>query len=70
MVALVQPVNKVMRSKCSAVQSQKAVSAYFTTKQILPLGFAEQNTKIKETEIILAFHNSNWNLMEKGNCQR
>ena len=26
----------------TAVQSQKAVSAYFTSKQILPLGFAEQ----------------------------
>ena len=28
----------------TAVQSQKAVSAYFTSKQILPFGFAEQNT--------------------------
>ena len=27
----------------SAVQSQKAVSAYFTSKQILPFGFAEQH---------------------------
>ena len=27
----------------SAVQSQNAVSAYFTIKQILPFGFAEQN---------------------------
>ena len=26
---------------CTAVQSQKAVSAYFTSKQILPFGFAE-----------------------------
>ena len=26
----------------SAVQSQKAVSAYFTSKQMLPFGFAEQ----------------------------
>ena len=26
----------------TAVQSQKAVSAYFTSKQILPFGFAEQ----------------------------
>ena len=28
----------------SAVQSQKAVSAYFTIKQILPFGFAEQSS--------------------------
>ena len=28
----------------TAVQSQKAVSAYFKSKQILPFGFAEQNT--------------------------
>ena len=28
----------------TAVQSQKAVSAYFTSKQILPFGFAEQNS--------------------------
>ena len=27
----------------TAVQSQMAVSAYFTSKQILPFGFAEQN---------------------------
>ena len=26
----------------TAVQSQKAISAYFTSKQILPFGFAEQ----------------------------
>ena len=26
----------------TAVQSQKAVSAYFTSKQILPFGFAER----------------------------
>ena len=26
----------------TAVQSQKAVSAYFTSKQILPFGFADQ----------------------------
>ena len=29
---------------CTAVQSQKAVSAYFTSEQILPFGFAEQYT--------------------------
>ena len=29
----------------TAVQSQKAVSAYFTSKQILPFGFAEQNSR-------------------------
>ena len=28
----------------TTVQSQKAVSAYFTSKQILPFGIAEQNT--------------------------
>ena len=28
----------------TAVQSQKAVSAYFTSKQILPFGFAEQTS--------------------------
>ena len=27
-----------------AVQSQKAVSAYFTSEQILPFSFAEQNS--------------------------
>ena len=27
---------------CPAVQSQTAVSAYFTSKKILPFGFAEQ----------------------------
>ena len=30
------------RSHYAAMQSQKAVSAYFTREQILPLGFAEQ----------------------------
>ena len=29
----------------SAVQSQKAVSAYFTSKQILPFGFAEHSSE-------------------------
>ena len=28
----------------TAVQSQQAVSAYFTSKQILPFAFAEQST--------------------------
>ena len=32
----------VMSADSTAVQSQKAVSAYFTSKQILPFGFAEQ----------------------------
>ena len=27
---------------CTAVQSQKAVSAHFTSEQILPFGFAER----------------------------
>ena len=27
----------------SAIQSQKTASAYFTSKQMLPFGFAEQN---------------------------
>ena len=30
----------------SAVQSQKAVSAYFTSKQILPFGFAGQHRHV------------------------
>ena len=30
----------------STVQSQKAVSAYFTSKQILPFGFAEQHWQL------------------------
>ena len=29
----------------TAVQSQKAVTAYFTSKQLLPFGFARQNYK-------------------------
>ena len=28
----------------TAAQSQKAVTAYFLSKQLLPFGFAEQNT--------------------------
>ena len=34
--------NAVRLSSYSAVQSEKAVSAYFTSKQILPSGFANQ----------------------------
>ena len=30
----------------TAMQSQKAVSAHSTSKQILPLGFAEQHTSL------------------------
>ena len=37
----------------SAVQSQKTVSAYFTSTQILPSGFAEQNWYIS-----LCHHNT------------
>ena len=29
----------------TALKSQKAVSAYFTSEQILPFGFAEQNSR-------------------------
>ena len=32
--------NAVNSHQCAALQNQKAVSAYFTTKQILPFGFA------------------------------
>ena len=35
---------QVNKYTCIAVQSQKAVSAYLTGKQILPFGFAEQLT--------------------------
>ena len=35
------------------VQSQKAVSAYFTSKQILPFGFAEQSSKLDTVDIEL-----------------
>ena len=34
---------KVFMSIKPAMQSQKAVSTYFTSKQILPSGFGEQN---------------------------
>ena len=40
----------------TAVRSQKAVSAYFTSKQILPFGFAEQNTSIDLCVILLTKH--------------
>ena len=36
------PLNCQRVRSCFAVQSRKAVSAYFTSKQILPFGFAEQ----------------------------
>ena len=36
-----------------AVQSQDAVSAYFTSKQILPLGFAEQNAHFDQFQWLL-----------------
>ena len=32
-----------MKITYNTVQSQKAVSAYFTNKETLPFGFAEQN---------------------------
>ena len=33
----------------TALQSQKTVSAYFTSKQILPLGFAQYSCFIRNT---------------------
>ena len=36
----------------TAVQSQKAVSAYFPSKQILPFVFAEQNRLLGDQESI------------------
>ena len=36
---------KRMKIDYTVVQSQKAVSAYFTSKQILPFGFAEQYSR-------------------------
>ena len=38
----VQGMDTTEHSKYTAVQSQKEVSAYFTSKQIMPFGFAEQ----------------------------
>ena len=35
-----------------AMQSQKAVSAYFTSKQILPFGFAEQYSVTVATQFV------------------
>ena len=37
-------INIYVTYSSTAVQSQKAVSAYFTSKQILPFGFAEQSS--------------------------
>ena len=37
----------------TAVQSQKAVSAHFTSKQIPPFGFAEQNRPEKRIVICI-----------------
>ena len=34
----------ISADKCNALQSQKAESAYFTSKQILPFGFARRCT--------------------------
>ena len=41
-VFVVIKVYYVVARQQSAVQRQKAVSAYFTSKHILPFGFAEQ----------------------------
>ena len=38
-----------------AVQSQKAVSAYFERKRILPFGFAEQSDCTPHSHAIIAF---------------
>ena len=42
-MSLSHGVDTMMADMSSALQSQKAVSAYFTSEQILPFGFAEQN---------------------------
>ena len=36
---------KYLVEKYSSVQSQKAVAAYFSSKQLLPFGFAEQHSR-------------------------
>ena len=43
----------ILSQTYSAVQSQKAVSAYFTSKQILPFGFAEQYCSLDVSEYYL-----------------
>ena len=35
--------NTIMTAHSTAVRSQKGISAYFTSKQILPSGFAESS---------------------------
>ena len=39
-----------VQEDCAAVQSQKAVSAYFTSKQILPFAFAE-NYSVEQSKL-------------------
>ena len=41
-LATTPPEQTELSDHCSAVQRQKAVSAYFTSEQILPFAFAEQ----------------------------
>ena len=43
-------------SSALPLQSQKAVSAYFTSKQILPFNFAQQHGKIFKRDILLKSH--------------
>ena len=40
----------------TAVQSQKAVSAYFTSKQILPFGFAQHYSRYMNTGLFNIEH--------------
>ena len=40
----------------TAVQSQKAVSAYFRSKQILPFGFAERNSSYLRSIVYMHDH--------------
>ena len=43
-----------VRNVCTAIlQSQKAVSAHFTSKQILPFGFAERCNAREEAGTLL-----------------
>ena len=44
---------KAKRQYCSAVQTQKAVSAYFTSKQILPFAFAEHYFSVQVSSYFL-----------------
>ena len=48
----------VAQSRSTPVQSQKAVSAYFTGEQILPYGFAEQSMTQDACHLLQYYTNS------------